>query len=254
MRTTRNAGFESEQLMRGDTLERVVLHEAAGRLALEVMHEVRNPLESLSYLTYLALEEAHNPEKVKKYMRLAREQVETLTEISSQALGYAQSTSSPMPHDLVILAESALRIHRRTIDRKKIHLVKRFPEDLTAHMYKSEMLQVLWNLIGNALDAMPDEGTLTLRIRKSQGTVHLLIADNGHGIDKENIETIFEPFFTTKEQQGTGLGLSITKKIVDHHRGTLRVRSCIKEGKSGTSFKMCFPVEGLHQELLSDAV
>jgi signal transduction histidine kinase len=207
------------------------------------MHEIRNPLEALSYLTYLTSQEADNPEQVRKYVEMAQEQVEILTEISSQTLGLAQPTATLRSHDLVELVETALRIHRRTIDGKKIHLVKKFPEQLTAGMYKIEMLQVLWNLIGNALQAVPDEGTLCLRIRKSEGRAHLIVADNGHGIAKEHAESIFEPFFTTKGEEGSGLGLALSRRLVDHHKGTLRMRSSVREGKSGTSFKVCFPCD-----------
>jgi signal transduction histidine kinase len=229
--------------MRVDLAQETDTQNMAGRLALELMHEIRNPLEALSYLTYLTSQEADNPEQVRKYIEMAQEQVEILTEISSQTLGLAQPTATLRSHDLVELVETALRIHRRTIDGKKIHLVKKFPEQLTAGMYKIEMLQVLWNLIGNALQAVPDEGTLCLRIRKSEGRAHLIVADNGHGIAKEHAESIFEPFFTTKGEEGSGLGLALSRRLVDHHKGTLRMRSSVREGKSGTSFKVCFPCD-----------
>jgi len=235
--------MESEsEMTAGSTFQRKTDH-VAGQLALELMHEIRNPLESLSYLTYLTLKEVDRPDQVRKYVELAQEQVDILAEISKQTLGLAQTTTTLKSHDIVALAETALRIHRRTIDGKKIHLVKKFPDQLTAGMYKSEMLQVLWNLIGNAVQAVAEEGTLCLRIRKYGGKIHFLVADNGHGIAREHAESVFEPFFTTKGEEGNGLGLAISRRLVNHHKGTLRMRSSVREGKSGTSFKVCFPCD-----------
>jgi signal transduction histidine kinase len=104
------------------------------------------------------------------------------------------------------------------------------------------MLQVISNLIHNSIDALPQDGILRLRLRKAEGEIHLLIADNGHGIPAEYADEIFQPFITTKEERGTGLGLALTKRIVERHRGTIRMRSSVRPGKSGTLFKISLPV------------
>jgi signal transduction histidine kinase len=174
-------------------------------------------------------------------MRLAEEQTTNLSRMTSETLGFAKSLSSPRPIDLVALAEAAIRIHRRTIDAKKIHLVKDLPEQLIAKVHTGEMLQAISNLIVNALDALPTDGTLSLRLKKRGPEVHFLIADNGHGIQTEHVEMIFQPFFTTKEEHGNGLGLSLTKKIIDRHKGRICVRSCVRPGRSGTLFKVRLP-------------
>jgi signal transduction histidine kinase len=93
----------------------------AGDLALEIIHEIRNLLEALGYLNFLALSEAKNPEQVKKYLQLAQEQIETLNRIVKQTLGFAQLAAAPKRVDLVDVAEAALRIHQQTIETKKIH-------------------------------------------------------------------------------------------------------------------------------------
>jgi len=96
------------------------------------------------------------------------------------------------------LGEAALRIHQRTIDAKGIHLLKDLPKDVLAEVYAGEMLQVLSNLIVNALDALSTGGTLRLRIRKRAAQLFFVIADDGHGISKENLPQLFNPFFSTK--------------------------------------------------------
>jgi len=231
---------------------RVVEERAvAGRLALEVMHEIRNPLEALGYLIFLAGEETDHPEKVRKYLSLAEEQMATLTRIANQTLGMARASDAPKPIDLVNLTEAALRIHQRAIDSKRVHLVKELPEGLVVPVYTGEMLQVLSNLIVNALDALPFGGTLFVRLRKLRGEVQFVIADNGHGIPVAHRNAIFEPFFTTKKERGNGLGLALSKKIIERHRGKIFVRSSIQPGKSGTTFKISVPATEEPKALLS---
>jgi signal transduction histidine kinase len=109
------------------TTEALLLCEersTAGQLALELMHEIKNPLEALGHLTYLAAMEADDPDHVRSCMRMANEQMETLTQLVNQTLGFARASPAPRPIDLVSLAEAALRIHQRTIEAKRVHLKK----------------------------------------------------------------------------------------------------------------------------------
>lgn len=213
----------------------------AGHFALEVMHEIRNPLEALGHLTYLARENAHDEDLVRTYMSMADEQMQTLNGIVSHTLGFAKASFVAQPVDLVFLAEAALRIHRRTIDERRIHLVKDLGETLVAEMHSGQILQVVSNLIVNALDALPEEGTLTVRLRKRNGGVHILIADNGHGISRDDSSAIFEPFFSTKGERGTGLGLSLSKKIIERHKGKMIMRSSVCPSRCGTMFRVSLP-------------
>ncbi|GAA3751812.1 sensor histidine kinase [Terriglobus aquaticus] len=213
----------------------------AGQLALEIMHEIRNPLETLGHLCYLAEHEAENPAQVRNYMAMAEEQLRTLGRIASQTLSFAKLSQESRPIDLVTLAEAALRIHQRTVEARRIHLVRKLPRELTASIQASRILQVLSNLIGNALEAMPDEGQLTFRIRKCSGCVEFVVADNGSGIAPEAMEKLFRPFFTTKETGGNGLGLSLSKRIVEDHGGKISVRSSVHPRRHGSVFKVRLP-------------
>ncbi|MEA2544055.1 MAG: hypothetical protein QOH35_5421 [Acidobacteriaceae bacterium] len=153
-----------------------------------------------------------------------------------------RSSLLPRSTCLVALAEAALRIHQKTIEAKKVHLEKDLPESLTAQVHSGEILQLVSNLIANALDALPIDGTLCIRLRRRRSEAHFVVADNGHGIPKSIFAHIFEPFFTTKDEVGTGLGLALSKRIVEGHRGRIRVRSSLRPGKSGTIFKISLPV------------
>jgi signal transduction histidine kinase len=213
---------------------------AAGQLALELMHEVKNPLETLGHLTYLALEEP-DPEMVKGYLRQGNEQMRLLSDIASQTLGFARVSSAPQLLLATSLIEAAIRIHQRSIDRKKIHLVTEsaMPHQIT--VYPGQILQVLSNLIGNAIDALEGEGHLHLIVRLRKGHVEIVIADDGAGIAKGDLARVFEPFFSTKGKEGTGLGLSLSKKIIERHQGSIRMNSSRGPKRTGTVFRISLP-------------
>ena len=165
-------------------------------------------------------------------MRRIEEQLATLNHIASQTLGFARTTNSPQQVRLETLAEAALRIHQTAMKAKQIRVVKDFPQELTAHVYTTEMLQVMSNLIVNSLDALPPDGTLWMRLRKRNREIHIVVADNGHGIPAETYRVrIFEPFFTTKKV-GNGLGLALSKKIVEHNRARSRCAAVCVRGKA----------------------
>jgi signal transduction histidine kinase len=231
-----------DHLSKETAREKAEARATAGLLALEMMHEIRNPLEALNNLIYLGLEKADEPETVRQYLRLAQEQTTALSEISSYVLGFAKSSRLPKSTCLVALVEAALRIHRKALERKTIHLVKDMPDGLSAEVHGGQILQVVSNLMANALDALPIDGTLCIRLRRCRSEAHFVVADNGHGIPKSIFAHIFEPFFTTKDEVGTGLGLALSKRIVEGHRGRIRVRSSVRPGKSGTIFKISLPV------------
>ena len=214
----------------------------AGELALEQMHEIRNALEALGYLTYLAAHEAADHAKVRKYMGMAEEEVVRMGAITSQTLGVARLAATVTPVNLVDLAKTALQLHQRKIERKRIDLRQRLPEEeLVMEAQHGPLLQVLSNLIVNALEAMPEAGSLSVRLRKRKHGIDLIVADNGHGIEEQHLARLGERYFTTKGTAGNGLGLAISKRIVDDHRGTMRVRSSVRPGRTGTVFKVSLP-------------
>ena len=237
-----NTELETRVVLLSEALRKADERATAGQLALEMVHDIRNPLEALANLLYLCELDAANQDEVLKYLTLAEEQIVTVNQIATKTLAFAKSARSAQASNLVGVAEAALRIHQRTIETKKVHLIKDLPaEEVVAEVQTSEILQVFSNMIVNALDALPPEGTLCLRLRKRQGVVQCVIADNGHGIPKEHAEKIFQPFFTTKKERGTGLGLVLSKNIVERYRGKIRLWSSVRPGKSGTVFRISLP-------------
>ena len=233
-----NAELQAKLAVATEALQKAEERALIGQFALEVMHEIRNPLEALGYLTHLSAEEANDPDRVREYLSEAKEQMATVHQIAGQTLGFARDVPSLKTTDMSALVEAAVRINHRRLGSQSITLTRDLPKGIDAEVKSSEILQTLSNLIGNALDALPAKGTISLRLRKRSSGVQILIADNGHGIPAEHLSRLFEPFFTTKEDRGTGLGLALTKKIVERHGGRICVRSSVVPKRSGTTFRI----------------
>jgi signal transduction histidine kinase len=132
------------------------------------------------------------------------------------------------PHDLVAGLENTLVILGHKLKKKSIRVVREFAPDLPlVPVYPGEMRQVWTNLIDNAIDAMDDAGTLTLRTRREAECACVEVCDTGAGIPPDVVSRIFEPFFTTKPMgEGTGMGLDIVHRIVAvQHGGDITVDS-----------------------------
>jgi signal transduction histidine kinase len=214
----------------------------AGQFAVAVMHEINSPLEAISNLSYLIELGAQDPIKVRMYIKMVEEQLVAVRRIAHQTLKFHKQMDVQEPVDLVALAEAALRIHDHNIVAKRLRLRKDLRREAHALAHAGDMLQVVSNLILNSLDALSEEGTLYLRVRKSNNEVHVTVADNGHGIPKATIDKIFEPFFTTKKEHGTGLGLAISRSIVERHKGRIRLRSSVRRDSSGTVIRISLPL------------
>jgi signal transduction histidine kinase len=225
-----------------DALRESQVLALAGQFAGATMHEVNGPLEAITNLNYLIQSNSDDGAQVRDYSRLLDEQLSVLATISRQTLSFYHPKDTVEPVQIASLAEVALRIHRIKIATKEIRLLKSLPGDLIVESHPGAMLQVFSNLIGNAVEALPVQGTLAIRARCTYREAHILIADNGHGIPAAIRPRIFEPFFTTKKERGTGLGLAITKAIVERHRGQIRSWTTTRTGRSGTAFRISLPL------------
>jgi len=133
-----------------------------------------------------------------------------------------------------------------------IRVQKEFPEPAMFYANKAEIQHVVWNLILNALQAMPEGGRLYIKtipavVINERQCVQLYIEDSGEGISKEDMGRMFEPFFTTKEG-GTGLGLAIVGRIIENYSGNITINS---EKEKGTTIQVCLPK---NQELLETEI
>jgi signal transduction histidine kinase len=156
--------------------------------------------------------------------------VERISQLVGSIKVYAHMDRAPEkePHDLVAGLENTLVILGHKLKKKSIRVVREFAPDLPlVPVYPGEMHQVWTNLIDNAIDAMDDAGTLTLRTRREAECACVEVCDTGAGIPPDVVSRIFEPFFTTKPMgEGTGMGLDIVHRIVAvQHGGDITVDS-----------------------------
>lgn len=137
--------------------------------------------------------------------------------------------------------KNTLTMLNHKLKKKDIRVVEDYANDLPQpEIIIGDINQVWTNLIDNAIDAMDQGGTLTLRGTQEKGCIFIDVIDNGSGIDEESLNTIFDPFYTTKSVgEGTGLGLDIVRRIVDQHGGSIQVTS--RNGE--TNFSVRLPIE-----------
>jgi signal transduction histidine kinase len=219
---------------------------ATGRLAASIAHEINNPLEAISNAIYLA--RSCPPEEAPTYLKVADEELARVAQITKRTLGFYRETATPGIVKLSALLDDLLILFNRKLEAKNLIVKRRYRDELEIWGLEGELRQVFANQFANAIYAMPQNGCLTIRIRRSKswsngqcpGTAVTLI-DNGTGISPEALPKIFDPFFTTKKDVGNGLGLWITHDIVTRHGGSIRVRSNDRRNASGTIFITFLP-------------
>jgi PAS domain S-box-containing protein len=223
---------------------------AAGRMAATVAHEINNPLEAVTNLVYLAKRDLSKNDKITGYLELASRELDRVAHITRQTLGFYRDTSSPVLLNVTETIDDLLLLYEKRFESRHIKVIKQYDKDAEITALAGEIRQALSNLVTNAIDAMPDGGTLVLRVAKSHewiGAQHpgvrVTILDTGSGIEAKHKKNIFQPFFTTKSDVGTGLGLWITRGIIEKHRGAIRMKSRAGQHDHGTAFSIFLPME-----------
>jgi signal transduction histidine kinase len=192
-------------------------------------------------LVYLTKLQKNNPEQIVENMKVVEQQLQTLGRVTRQALTFHRQEADAKECDLVELAEAALKLHADKILRHGITVERRFAGPAIASMFGTESLQVISNLILNALDAAPrEQGKLLIRVKARRHGVHLIVCDNGTGIPGHVQARLFEPYMTSKAS-GTGIGLWLSQRIITKHQGSIRFRSSQEKGRSGTAFRIMLP-------------
>ena len=215
---------------------------AAGKIAASISHEINNPLEAVTNLLYLA-ESGQMGLTERGYIHQAQEELRRIAEITTHTLKFYRQQSAPVETSMQELMESTLAVFNTRLSKHSIAVTKEWNAK-TPHVVcrAGEVRQVFANLVGNAIDAMPNGGALHLTVRPaSRGGAEIIVADTGEGISKEAQKRILEPFFTTKGVAGTGLGLSICAEIMERHGGSLTFTSSTAKGHSGTKFTLYLP-------------
>jgi signal transduction histidine kinase len=227
-----------------------------GRLAAAIAHEINNPLEGVTNLLYLLENHPSLDASARRYARMAQEEVARVARIARQTLAFYREPTVPVPVDVAELLNGLLELYAHKLQTHKVKLEKRLEDTAPIIASPGEVRQVLSNLVGNALDAVPDGGAIAVHVYHSrdwrhpwQEGVRISVADTGHGIRHEHLESIFDPFFTTKGEKGTGLGLWVSHGIVQKYGGTIHVHSSVRPQHSGTCFSVFFPQTAVVESL-----
>ena len=222
---------------------------AVGRLAAGVVHEINNPLATISAcaeaLETRVAEGAFNnsPDVVdlKEYLGLIRNEAFRCKTITNGLLDFSRVRSgNRIPLNLGDTIKSSARLVAHQNRGEKIEIKIEIEDNLPlVNADEGQMQQAIIALATNAIDAMPNGGTLTFRSFTERNRLIIEVKDTGIGIHPDDVSKIFEPFFTTKEVgKGTGLGLAVCYGITTEHGGRLTVRSKVN---LGTTFTISLP-------------
>lgn len=217
-----------------------------GEMAAGLAHEIRNPLASISGSIQMLMKESSMGTTEGRLMQVIMRGKDQLEGFVKDFLLLARHNRGPH-HEVLIggVIGEVLEAARVMPDwNSNIEISDALEEGCAIKGNREEMRQLIWNLILNAAQAMPEGGRLAVGVRKKNLETHegleIIVADNGVGITDENKKMIFEPFFTTKER-GTGLGLAIVMRIVNSYGGNLLLEST---SGIGTKFVIWFPKTG----------
>ncbi|MGD0070560.1 MAG: CHASE4 domain-containing protein [Candidatus Bathyarchaeia archaeon] len=211
---------------------------AIGELAGMVGHDLRNPLAAIKNAVYFLKKKGASikEEQAKTMLETIESGVAHSDKIINDLLDYARNIHLELEVDSVrnvlIDALTVVRIP------ENVQVLNAVPEEPTIRVDKNKIERVFINLVKNAIDAMPNGGTITISCKQANDKFEITFADTGTGIPEEIIPKIFSPLFTTKAQ-GMGFGLAICKRMVEAHGGTITVET--EKGK-GTAFKVTLPI------------
>jgi two-component system NtrC family sensor kinase len=207
----------------------------AGQLTAGVAHEINNPIAVIQGNLDVA-REILGPaaEPVRHELRLIDEQVRRIHLLANRLLQFVRPEAyagNMESLDVSEVATNCLDLIRHLMKGPEIGIKLDCQATRRVRISRSELQQVVVNLLTNAIHAMPEGGTLTISTRDwEQQGVTLHVRDTGHGIREEDLPDVFNPFFTTKKQMGTGLGLSISYALVERYGGRITVESVLGQG------------------------
>lgn len=239
---------ETEKVSR---TQRQVVHmekmASLGTLAATVAHELNNPLAGI--LNYAKLVERslaegdatpEEREEVRRFLHVIQTEAARCGKIVRNFLLFARHSGSEMVlQPLNPIVEHALAVVHHHLEMRRVELSwAPLPGDDQIVCDPGQIQQALVDLFVNAVEAMPEGGTLTVAVREAGGEMEITVADTGVGIPDEAMPRIFEPFYTTKHASGSGLGLSVVYGIVERHGGRIEVDSQVGQG---TVFRLSLP-------------
>jgi two-component system NtrC family sensor kinase len=214
-----------------------------GKLAAGVAHEINSPLTGILTYSSLLLQAKKDGDSEKEDLEVILNETNRCKKIVKGLLDFARQTEpQKVLSDINEAIDKSIDLVSHQASLQNIKIEKKMEPDLSKAMIDvGQIQQVFINILLNAIEAMPQGGTLTVSSVVEDEMAAVRFTDTGIGIPEENLPKILDPFFTTKEQgRGTGLGLSVSYGIIERHRGKLEVKSRV--GK-GTTFTVKLPIK-----------
>ena len=248
----KRVGEKTEELKK--TQERILQIEkmaSLGKLSATVAHELNNPMAGILTYSKLIQRKLQNDElspsekeSILKQLKMIESESDRCGKIIKDLLLFSKKQRIEIkPHSLNEIVKMALQLVSHHLQLNNIEVRKELQPNLPmVNVDENQIKQMLLALIVNAVEAMDENGVLTISTiyKVSEKKVYLSVKDNGKGIPEEVMPHIFEPFFTTKNAvKGFGLGLSVVYGIVQNHRGEIKVDSTLNEG---TTFTIKLPI------------
>jgi len=216
-----------------------------GRISAGIAHEIRNALTSVKLNIQKLVQSDRLDETEKEHLSISQEGIGQMEKFVKELLDFTRVSELNLARfSLGQILDESIKTLADTLELKKVVLEKNYKEGLPQVLVDADKLkQVFLNILRNAFEAVEEKGKINISLsllKEQEGSkIRVFISDNGCGIPEENRETIFEPFYTTKAS-GIGLGLPIARKIIEQHRGTIRVK---ENAAQGTSFEILIPTE-----------
>jgi two-component system, NtrC family, sensor histidine kinase HydH len=226
-----NARLYRAMLDTQDQLRHAERLAALGSMSAGLAHEIRNPLHTMQLLTYAMQKDCHRLGTLAADLEVIQSEIARLTLLVDQFLDFARpKRPEESPQKLQEIMEETLLFVRAEARQRGIRIHKSWPSDLPIVWVDGvQIKQVFLNILLNALQAMPSGGAIEVRIHPGGDVITTEIQDQGEGMSVAVKAQLFTPFFTTKPR-GVGLGLSISQRMIEGHRGAIRVASQLGTG------------------------
>ena len=223
--TTQELRITQEKLIRTERLA------CMSNLVQGVAHEIRNPITTIGGFARRIKKELGDNRKLEKYVDIILDETARLENIVKRVQDFTETQSySPSPTSIEPLVEEVLNASMPQANQLGVRIVKEMAPDLPQVRLDSSQLSVaLANLVENALEAMPQGGTLNLKVLREDRSLVITIKDTGCGIPKDQLTAIYDPFVTSKSK-GAGLGLTLVNQVVSNHHGDIRITSQVQKG------------------------
>ena len=215
---------------------------ALGQLSAGLAHEIRNPLSTIKTSAEMLTQNMDPANSLAREMAgFISSEVDRTNALVTRFLDFARPLSVRRETtDLIQVIDRAVDEVEKHSPPLDVTIYKNYSPDIPPFLLDAQLMErVMYNLLLNAAQASPPQGSVTVKTRQFDGTVEIAVIDRGAGIDPKHLESIFNPFFTTKSA-GVGLGLAIVSKIVDEHGGKISVES--KPG-DGSIFRVYLPFQ-----------